>query len=74
MGSLQLVPQTTTTRKAETYSNPSTTLHEQIPSSYRTTRFHRIGKGVRTLFHPLMLLFVLIEGKHSDSRDGINVN
>ncbi|GAA0150833.1 hypothetical protein LIER_43119 [Lithospermum erythrorhizon] len=37
MGSLQLVPQTPTTRKAETDSNQSTTIHERIPSSYRPT-------------------------------------
>ena len=33
MGSLQLVPKTPTTRKAETDSNQSTTIHERIPSS-----------------------------------------
>ncbi|KAK8491989.1 hypothetical protein V6N11_014113 [Hibiscus sabdariffa] len=35
----QLVPQTPTTRKAETDSNQSTTIHERIPSSYRPTRY-----------------------------------
>jgi hypothetical protein len=43
-GSLQLVPQTPTTRKAETYSNQSTTIHERIPSSYRPTRFDVIER------------------------------
>ncbi|KAK8488097.1 hypothetical protein V6N11_019767 [Hibiscus sabdariffa] len=35
----QLVPQTPTTRKAETDSNQSTTILERIPSSYRPTRY-----------------------------------
>jgi len=40
MGSLQLVPQTPTTRKPENDSNQSTTIHERIPWSYWTTRFN----------------------------------
>jgi len=45
MGSLQLVPQTPNTRKAETDSNQSTTIHERIPSSYRPTRFDVIERS-----------------------------
>ena len=44
MGSLQLVPKTPTTRKAETDSNQSTTIHERIPYSYRPTRFDVIER------------------------------
>ena len=71
MGSLQLVPQTPTTRKAETDSNQSTTIHERIPSSYRPTRFDVIERSTLSSAYATFRPY-WGEPLRWSSRDGIN--